>query len=146
MEDMKISPVGHVILRKTFSEFDRHCPLFESLSYVGCCRGVATIESTLNFANISSSNCWTLRAVSVRQPRNLIPSEWPIAGHAHQLGDDKGGLSMTCAQSAMLRISQSRDRWFSDQGWIWPVGIDAERSAFGIMNKKRNEEHRQITK
>jgi hypothetical protein len=36
----------------------------------------------------------------------------------------------------MLRISQSRERWFSDQGWIWPVGIDAERSAFGIMNKK----------
>jgi hypothetical protein len=45
----------------------------------------------------------------------------------------------------MLRISQSRDRWFSDQDWIWPVGIDAERSAFGIMNKKRNEEHRQMT-
>jgi hypothetical protein len=45
----------------------------------------------------------------------------------------------------MLHIGQSRDSWFSDQGWIGPVGIDAERSAFGIMNKKRSEEHRQIT-
>jgi hypothetical protein len=50
------------------------------------------------------------------KPRNLIPSEWPTAGHAHPLGDDKGGLEMTCAQCAMLRISQSLDRWFSDQG------------------------------
>jgi hypothetical protein len=36
---MKINPVGHVILRKTLSEVDRHCPLFESSSYVGCCLG-----------------------------------------------------------------------------------------------------------
>jgi hypothetical protein len=32
MEDMKINLVGNVILRRTFSEVDRHCPLFESLS------------------------------------------------------------------------------------------------------------------
>jgi hypothetical protein len=62
---MKISAVGHPILRRTFSEVDRHCPLFESSSYVVCCRGVPTIERTLNFANISSSNCRTLRAVPV---------------------------------------------------------------------------------
>jgi hypothetical protein len=66
MEDMKISPVGHVILRRTFSEVDRHCPLFESSSYVGCCRGVPTIERTLSFANISSSNYRMLRTVPVR--------------------------------------------------------------------------------
>jgi hypothetical protein len=34
MEDMKVNPVGHVILRRTFSEVGRHCPLFESSSYV----------------------------------------------------------------------------------------------------------------
>jgi hypothetical protein len=39
----------------------------------------------------------------------------------------------------MVRINQSRDRWFSDQGWIWPVGIDAARSAFGIMKKRETK-------
>jgi hypothetical protein len=65
MEDMKISPVGHVILRRTFSEVDRNYPLFESSSYVARCRGVPTIERILNFANILSSNCRMLRAVPV---------------------------------------------------------------------------------
>jgi hypothetical protein len=46
-----------------------------------------------------------------------------------------------CAYHVILQITAATQ----DQGWIWPVGIDAERSAFGIMNKKRNEEHRQIT-
>jgi hypothetical protein len=39
----------------------------------------------------------------------------------------------------MLRISQSRDRRFSDQGRICPVGIDAKRRALGIMNKKETK-------
>jgi hypothetical protein len=36
---MKINPAGHVILRRTFSEVDRHCPPFDSSSYVGCSLG-----------------------------------------------------------------------------------------------------------
>jgi hypothetical protein len=39
MEDIKINPVGHVILRRTFSEVDRRRPLFESSSSVGWCLG-----------------------------------------------------------------------------------------------------------
>jgi hypothetical protein len=43
---MKISPVGHVILREQelFSEVDRHCPRFENSSYGGCASASLEID------------------------------------------------------------------------------------------------------
>jgi hypothetical protein len=50
MEDMKINPVDNVILRRTFSDVDRHCPLFK-ISSIRILKG----HWIHSFADVSAS-------------------------------------------------------------------------------------------
>jgi hypothetical protein len=115
MEDMKISPVGHVILRRTFSEVDRHSPLFEGSSSVGCCRGAPTIEDP-QFREYLVVKLSDLRSGS----RTLNPGIWfPVSGqllamHANWVmirEDCRWRVhSAQCCASASLEIDSFRTK------------------------------------